>query len=1274
MSQGSRRPGDGGAEASALGPDVADPAAREVLAGGGEMGALMRSTDWSKTPLGPVSSWPQSLRTIASTVLHSGFPMMLFWGPEAVKLYNDAYQPLLGGKHPFAMGRPGREVWAEIWDEIGPWVERVRREARTLMAQNQRIFMERNGYLEETYFTFAYSPVRDESGAVSGVLDTVVETTSQVLDARRLRTLQEVATRAGGSLRVHDACTQALEALATNPADLPFALLYRISEDGTRARLEGRMGLEGDCAFCPGEVGLEPGAASPWPLGQVIRSGRAERVQGLEARFGPLPLRDGVPRPDSALVLPMARSGESSPMGLLVLGMSPRLPADASYLSFLELVSGGLGAAIAGARAYEDARRQAEALAELDRAKTAFFSNVSHEFRTPLTLMLGPLGDLLTDPEHPLERWQRERLALVQRNSHRLLKLVNSLLDFSRLEAGRMRATFEPTDLGPLTAGLAGAFDSLVTRAGLRLQVDCPSLSRPVWVDRDLWEKVVLNLLSNAFKFTFEGTLTVRLRERGDRVELTVSDTGTGIPAHELPRVFDRFHRVEGVRGRSHEGSGIGLALVRELVELHGGHVSAQSTVDQGSTFTVSLPTGTAHLPPEQLRAPAQERIHAPNPEVFVQEAAQWLADAADDTPMAVPVPEAPPGVTRGHVLLADDNADMRDYVRRSLEGRFTVTAVADGRSALALARERPPDVVLSDVMMPGLDGFALLRELKADPRTAHVPVILLSARAGEEAKVEGLNAGADDYLVKPFGARELVARLEATVSGAQARAQREELLHALKLSETRYRLATRATKAAVWDLDLGTQLLTWSEGIHTLFGYAVGTVPSALEWWADAVHPEDREQAVQSLHAIAEAPAGSDWRAEYRFRRPDGTYAQVEDRGWVVRDAAGRAIRMVGAMQDVTERKAAEDALRRSEEEFRTLAEALPEAVFVTTPDGAITYVNAVLPEETGMSAEELLDRGYRCIVHPDDMASTGRAWAEGLARGDRFQAEHRVRYRDGQYRWHLVRALSVKDAEGRVLKWVGTSMDVHELRQAQAQQQQRADFEQQLIGIVSHDLRNPVSAILLGAASLMRREELDERSTKAVSRIQSAAERAHRMIRDLLDFTQARLGGGLRIQRRASDLHEIIDGVLEEIEATHPDREIHRRRGGSGLGEWDPDRLGQMAQNLVTNALKYSPRDTAVLVETLGSDDAVTLSIHNAGAPIPPERLGLLFQPLQRASGEVDHGSRSIGLGLYIVKQLVEAHGGTVTVTSTAEAGTTFTVRLPRHVPAAVEVPASP
>ncbi|TSC26598.1 ATP-binding protein [Corallococcus sp. Z5C101001] len=1266
MTHPTRTPGAGGADTPTLEPDGADDAAREVLAGGGEMGALMRSMDWSKTPLGPVASWPQSLRTTVSTCLHSRFPMMVFWGPELVKLYNDAYRPMLGGKHPWAMGHPGREVWAEIWDIIGPLIEDVRGEARATLSENQRLLLERDGFLEETYFTFSYSPVRDESGGVGGVLDTAVETTSQVLDARRLRTLQEVAARTSGSLRVRDACTQAMEALATNPSDLPFALLYRIDAERGLAWLDAHMGLEATGPFSPFQVPLEPTTAAPWPLAQVAASNRAEHVEGLAARFGPLPLREGVPPPTSAIVLPLARSSETSPAAVLVLGLSPRLRVDASYVSFLELVANGLGATLSRAHAYEDARRQAEALTELDRAKTAFFSNVSHEFRTPLTLMLGPMDEVLGDAEHALAPQHRERLSVVQRNSQRLLKLVNSLLDFSRLEAGRMHASFEPTDLGRLTAGLVSAFDSLMAKAGLRFEVDCRSPRVPVWVDRDLWEKVVLNLVSNAFKFTFQGAVTVRLQERGDRVELSVSDTGTGIPAEELPRVFERFHRVEGARGRSHEGSGIGLALVHELVALHGGSVSVESTEGQGSTFTVSLPTGTAHLPPGQGGGPRTGAARAPNPEVFVHEAEQWLSDGPASAPTPVPVPESTPRGVRGHVLLADDNADMRDYVRRALEGRFTVEAVTDGMSALAAARAHPPDVVLSDLMMPGLDGFGLLRELKADARTAHVPVILLSARAGEEAKVEGLNAGADDYLVKPFGVRELVARLEGTVHAARARARQKELIEALQMSETRYRLATRATKDAIWDWNPFTQEVSWNEGVHTLFGYAPDAVSPGLEWWSGRIHPEDREEIVGSLHALLDAPTGTDWRGEYRFLRQDGTYARVEDRGWVVRDAAGAVLRMVGAMQDVTLRKQAEEALRRSEEEFRTLAEALPEAVFTTDPEGAVTYVNGVLPEQTGVPVAELLGRGYRKTLHPEDAALSQRAWEKALAEGARFQTEHRVRGPDGAYRWHLVRALPVKDAEARVLKWVGTSMDVHELRQAQAQLQQRANFEQQLIGIVSHDLRNPVSAILLGAASLMRREELDERSTKAVSRIQTAAERAHRLIRDLLDFTQARLGGGLRVQRRPADLHDIIEGVLEEIEATHPDREIRRHVTGSGEGEWDPDRLGQMAQNLVTNALKYSPRDTPILIETHGGDDAVTLSIHNAGAPISPERRSRLFQPLQRPSGEGDNGNRSIGLGLYIVKQLAEAHGGTVAVESTAEAGTTFTVRLPRHLPA--------
>ncbi|HEV3193522.1 MAG TPA: histidine kinase dimerization/phospho-acceptor domain-containing protein, partial [Polyangiaceae bacterium] len=424
--------------------------------------------------------------------------------------------------------------------------------------------------------------------------------------------------------------------------------------------------------------------------------------------------------------------------------------------------------------AYEEERRKAEALAEIDRAKTAFFSNVSHEFRTPLTLILGPIEDALARSAGGLNG---ESLQAVHRSALRLLRLVNSLLDFSRIEAGRLQPSFEPTDLASLTVGLAGSFRSLIESAGLKFLVDCPPLAAQVHVDRAQWEKIVLNLLSNAFKFTFEGEIAVRLRGDRDRVELLVSDTGTGIPEHELPRIFDRFHRVEGARGRSFEGTGIGLALVRELVQHHAGSVRVESCVGRGTTFVVSIPTGTEHLPKDRLilDRPAEA---APALSPYVLEASHWTPNGHSDHASAgagvtrhLPSGSAAavPADTRC-VLVADDNADMREYLVRLLGAHWRVETVEDGEAALARAVQNPPDLILSDVMMPRLDGFGLLKAIRANPTTTAIPVVLLSARAGEEAMVEGLERGADDYLVKPFSARELLARVRANLEMAALR------------------------------------------------------------------------------------------------------------------------------------------------------------------------------------------------------------------------------------------------------------------------------------------------------------------------------------------------------------------------------------------------------------------------------------------------------------------------------------------------------------------------
>ncbi|HEY9600281.1 MAG TPA: histidine kinase dimerization/phospho-acceptor domain-containing protein, partial [Allocoleopsis sp.] len=502
------------------------------LIGGGEMGKLIRSMDWSQTPLGAIESWPQSLRTTVSILLNSRYPMFIFWGPNLVKVYNDGYRPILGStKHPGALGKPGPEVWPEIWDTIGPMVDEVIAQGKATWSDNLLLFMHRSGYLEEVYFTFSYSPVRDESGGVGGMFCACTETTQQVLGERRLRTLRDLAAQTVEAKSVEAACQIAMKTLAHNPADIPFALLYLLDAERNQAVLAGTTGIAPNTPASPAQIELSDFAeTSSWPLAQVARTAQSTPITDASERFGALPGGLWNDSPHTALVVPIASPGQERPAGLLVAGISARRALDDDYQGFLELVAGQIASAIADARAYEAERKRAEALAELDRAKTVFFSNVSHEFRTPLTLMLAPTEDALADTDAPLPPIQRERLELVHRNGLRLQKLVNTLLDFSRIEVGRIQAVYEPTDLATLTAELASTFRSLIEQAGMSLVVDCPPLPELIYVDREMWEKIVLNLLSNAFKFTLTGTITVRLQGFDNRVELTIADTGIGIP------------------------------------------------------------------------------------------------------------------------------------------------------------------------------------------------------------------------------------------------------------------------------------------------------------------------------------------------------------------------------------------------------------------------------------------------------------------------------------------------------------------------------------------------------------------------------------------------------------------------------------------------------------------------------------------------------------------------------------------------------------------------
>lgn len=879
------------------------PTGSEFLAGGGEIGALMRSLDWSGTPLGPVEAWPQSLRTAVSILLNSRYPMFIAWGPELAFLYNDGYRPIFGAKHPNALGQPFAQVWAEIWTDIAPLVERALAGEAT-WSDDLRLFMERSGYLEETYFTFSYSPIRGESGRIGGMFCACNESTLRILSERRLRCLHELAAVGSAAKTVehaHDRCLQVLGAYAE---DIPFALLYRRQPEGLAAA--GSANVDPDSCF--GSRVLND-ALAVWPADATTEQATME--VDLPRRLGDTPKSVWGDPVEKALVLPLADRGHPEATGVLVVGINPRRALDDDYQAFLGLVASSIASAAANARAFEDEHRRAEALAEIDRAKTAFFANVSHEFRTPLTLILAPIEDTLAGSGLPDD--DRRRLTVAHRNSLRLLKMVNALLEFSRIEAGRAQANYTATDLGAFTAELASNFQSACDRAGLALVVNCPPLPEPAYVDLDLWEKIVLNLVSNAFKFTLGGQITVTLRAAAGTAELQVTDTGIGIAEADIPKVFDRFSRIEGAGGRSHEGTGIGLALVQELVRMHGGGIRVESTVGRGTTFTVWIPLGSDHLAADRIGSPpAGPSVQA---EAFVGEAMQWatLADGTMDNPpplsgaghSVTPEPTirdaGGDGIQPARILWVDDNADMRDYVRRLLDGRFRVEAVGDGEAALTAALADPPELVLSDVMLPKLDGIELLHRLRADGRTREVPVVLLSARAGEEAKVEALRAGADDYVVKPFSARELVARIDAQVN---ARRIRREVASALRESEARFRTLADNAPMMVWATEPDGRCSFLSRSWYDFTGQRPETGLGLNR--LDAVHPGDRE-AAETIFAAANGSASA-FRLEYRLRRHDGEYLWTIDSASPRFGEDGEFLGYIGSVLDIDRRKRSEE------------------------------------------------------------------------------------------------------------------------------------------------------------------------------------------------------------------------------------------------------------------------------------------------------------------------------------------------------------------------------
>jgi PAS domain S-box-containing protein len=1225
----------------------------QFLSGGGEMGKLIRSMDWSKTALGPIESWPQSLRTSVSLCLSSTFPILIAWGPETIQIYNDSYRPICGEMHPRSMGMNFRICWESALEVVGDKFTRGQQGEGTYI-HDQQMFLERYGYLEEAFMTFSFAPIRDESGGVGGIFHPITETTDKMLSARRTQVLRDLGADIGKAKSVGEIGRETESNYPDFLNDLPFVLFYQYDSVAKTANLLSASGIAEAPQLALKELNLNGADVDPWPFLTAVDTAQAVIVDDLQTRFGNFKCAPYPETPHTAVLLPIYISGQELPYGFIVAGVSARRALDASYLGFYDLLANTYNTAVSNVFAYEQEQKRAEALAAIDKSKTAFFSNVSHEFRTPLTLMLGPLEDLLN--RQGLADDVKEPMQATHRNALRLLKLVNNLLDYSRVEAGRAQAAYQQLDLAELTTDLASSFRSIIEKAGMRLSVQAEPINNATYVDRQMWEKIVLNLLSNAFKYTLEGTITVSLIQEGTYAVLEVRDTGVGISEKELPHMFERFHRIENTAGRTHEGTGIGLSLVNELVHLHGGEIAVSSTEAVGSSFIVKIPLGKAHLPQEHVLQEAKDIDSTALKGAFIQEAFSLLqeetqAHSASDT-------AASTGDITSHqdfsitkdtrILIVDDNTDMRAYLNRLLEPYFSISIAVNGADALQKIHDFKPDLVLSDMMMPVMDGKAMLEHIRKTVETMRLPVIFLSARAGEEARIDGLEAGADDYLVKPFSAAELLTKVRAQIKISKTRNHAEQQLRDL-LTEAPVAIAIYRTPWHVIEFANNRMLQYLGVTAEHSFGKPLLEVMPELE-------TQGFGKVMDKVYRTGERFVSGEIPVKVtKFGKKEATYINLTVEA--LRDEEQQITGMIAVAADVTGQVIARQELEKVTDTLKLSMEAANLGTWRTDWGTDNLTVSEIarnihgLPLDTKLSFDETLT-----VVVPEHRERLLQAIQHAVDTKGRFSEDYQVQPLDGgKLKWINSTGKVELDSTGLVSGVIGTILDITE---SMEDNRRKDDF----IGMVSHELKTPLTS-LKGYAQILQlhaRKNGDSFTSERLDKINLQISKMSGLISGFLNVSRFE-AGKIHLDKMEFELNKLVRDTLMEAGISSDTHELVFDQGNEVIILADRDKIESVILNLVSNAIKYSPKGKQVKIESRVMDGNAVVSVSDKGMGIKPDEQERLFDRYYRVESNQMKNISGFGIGLYLSAEIVNRHDGRIWVDSVLGEGSTFSFSLP-------------
>jgi PAS domain S-box-containing protein len=1196
------------------------------LGGAGEMAALMRSVDWGATTLGPVEGWPQSLCTVVRILLGSREGMWLVWGPDQVFLYNDAWRAMtMGDRHPGALARPAAQAWPDVWPAVQERIAPMLATGRAGFDDELMLLMQRGDRLEETYHTVSYCPVPDDAGHIGGLLCIGVDDTARVLQERRLHCLRETAAIVA-SPQPEDAMAAALQrVLGRCTRDLPFTLAY-LFDDRDDARLACTSGIAPGHPAAP--ECIPAGDAVPWPAA-AVRHGGTLVLHDLGG-LGELP-RGAWDRPPGAAALAShTPSWQQQAAGFLVVGLHPYLPWDASYQEFVQQLADRVCAGLAVARSHAIANGTSPA------AAAAGQSGRRHQQREL--------------------QGARAQVAEMRRSMERLRELAHTLADFSPPGWDRGETAQERVTLAAYTTELASLFRDTIESAELRLVIDCRPLAEPVDVDPALWEKLVLLLLSNATESTSAGSITLGLRRVRRTVELSVSDTGSGVPARKVAQV-EALARLLGATVRVERGDG------------------------RGSRCTVVLPV---------------DRMRAGGATAAAHGAA------------------ARPPAAAARILIADDDPDMRRYLRRLLGTHYHVQTFAVTTAALAAARAMVPDLVLVDALLPDLDGAAFARVLRADARTRGVPVIQLTAPV-RHGLVSG-PAEAEDRLVKPFTAQELLARVAARLELARMQreaAAREQALSATseeaegmkRLHDFSSRLltinglqplleevldATMALHGAdfgvVQQVDAGGALVIVAQrNLPQAFlsHFARVSDDSAVsgramrrrerviveDVLADPLFaPHRRIAAIAGFRAVQSTPLVSR-KGELlgvistHFRQPRAfSVTELRFTDLYARHAA-----------DIVERNRAEEALRASEERFRRYFDLGLIGMALTSPVKGCLEVNDELCRILGYPREELMRLRWPALTHPDDVAADEAQFERVMAgEQDSYILEKRFIRKDGQVVWCTMAAQCLRGADGSVEFFVALVQDMTErlqtdeaLRRAREQltHVSRVAAMGELVASIAHEINQPLSAIVVNGHATARwlaaQPPNQGEAEAAVQRIVADAHRASEVVAGIRRFLRRS-----EAQRAPVDLHALVCEVARMLEPEARTRRVRLQiepcRGEAVPVSGDRVHLQQVILNLAMNGFdamastSEGQRCLRMAVEVEGSR-AVRVDVCDAGHGVALLERESIFEAFHTTK------PNGMGLGLAISRSIVEAHGGRLWCTPNPAGGETFSFLLP-------------